>query len=328
MVINRLNEFFLSERWMVNRWQLPVVGLLIAAGLAGTVSALQAAAPQKSKQAVDSTSIASTLHSIALQQQQSTIDTTSIASTLPTPIAQKQQPADNSTPVTAPLPAATPQEQEPTLDSTALSSNWEVAVPQEQEPTLDSIASEPTLKTETPQKTATPKKVAVSHKQEKAVESTVDALPSPKWNRKAQTAHKGTIAQLPTSETSLPDGIYLYGKSSQPGEIGKEYLVFQANQGRVVGALYMPNSEYSCFSGTFNSKQLDLTVANAYNQTAMAHTVARSQPTQLAAVGTINLENTYDSLSYPHTVQLDGYQPISRISDNDKQILNSCQSNP
>lgn len=326
MVINRLNEFFSSERWMVNRWQLPVVGLLIAAGFAGTVSALQAAAPQKSKQAVDSTSIASTLHSIALQQQQSTLDTTSIASTLPTPTPQKQQPTVNPNPVTAPLPATTPQEQEPTLDSTAISSEWEV--PQEQQPTLDSIASEPTLKTETPYKAATPKKVAVSHKQEKAVESTVDALPSLKWNRQAQAAHKGTIAQLPTSETSLPDGIYLYGKSSQPGVIGKEYLVFEANQGRVVGALYMPNSEYSCFSGTFNSKQLDLTVANAYNQTAMAHTVARSQATQLAAVGTINLENTYDSLSYPHTVQLEGYQPISQISDNDKQILTSCQSNP
>ncbi len=326
MVINRLNEFFSSERWMVNRWQLPVVGLLIAAGFAGTVSALQAAAPQKSKQAVDSTSIASTLHSIALQQQQSTLDTTSIASTLPTPTPQKQQPAVNPNPVTAPLPAATPQEQEPTLDSTAISSDWEV--PQEQQPTLDSIASEPTLKTETPYKTATPKKVAVSHKQEKAVESTVDALPSPKWNRQVQAAHKGTIAQLPTSETSLPDGIYLYGKSSQPGEIGKEYLVFEANQGRVVGALYMPNSEYSCFAGTFDSKQLSVTVANAYDQSALSHTVARSQPTQLAAVGTINLENTYDSLSYPHTVQLDGYQPISQISDSDKQMLNSCRSNP
>lgn len=327
MVINRLNQFFSPERWIVNRWQLPLTGLLIVAGVAGTVSALQAAAPQTTKQTVDSTSIASTLHTIALQQ--STLDTTSIASTLPTPAPQTEQLASTSTPATPTLPEATSQEQQPTLESTAINSNWEAPLSQEQEPTLDAIASEPALKTETPPKIAAPQKVAVSQKQEKTVDSTVEAVPSPKWNRQAQTAHKGTIAQKPTSETSLADGIYLYGKSSKPGEIGKEYLVFEANQGRVIGALYMPNSEYSCFAGTFDaSKQLNVTVANAYDQSALSHTVARSQPTQLAAVGTINLENTYDSLSYPHTVQLDGYQPIGQISDSDKQMLNSCRNSP
>jgi hypothetical protein len=74
---------------------------------------------------------------------------------------------------------------------------------------------------------------------------------------------------------------------------------------------------------------MNLTVVNPYDQTAVSHKIARAQPAQIAAVGgQINLDNTYDSLTYPHAVQLDGYQPISQVSDNDKQILNSCRRNP
>ena len=58
------------------------------------------------------------------------------------------------------------------------------------------------------------------------------------------------ISQLPTSNTSIPDGTYLYGQSNQPQQLGKEYIVFQARQGKVIGALYLPNSEESWFYGT------------------------------------------------------------------------------
>jgi hypothetical protein len=93
----------------------------------------------------------------------------------------------------------------------------------------------------------------------------------------------------------------------------------------VIGAMYLPSSEYSCFYGTLDSKNMNLTVVNPYNQTAMSHMIARAQTVQLAAAGgRINLENTYDSLTYPHAVQLEGYQPISQVSASDKQLLNTC----
>ena len=135
------------------------------------------------------------------------------------------------------------------------------------------------------------------------------------------------ISQLPASNQSIPDGTYLYGQASQAQQLGKEYIVFEARQGKVIGAMYLPSSEYSCFYGTMDSKQLNLTVANPYDQTAFSHTVARAQTTQVAATGgNLNIQSGYDSLTYPHAVALDGYQPISKVTDNDKQILNTCRS--
>lgn len=134
------------------------------------------------------------------------------------------------------------------------------------------------------------------------------------------------IAQTPTSTFSIPDGVYLYGQSSEPEQIGTEYIVFEARQGKLLGALYLPHSEFSCFSGTLDSTQMNLTVVNPYDQTALSHTIARAQPQSIAAAGSQpNLQNTYESLTYPHTVALEGYQPVGELSDNDQRILNTCR---
>ena len=143
--------------------------------------------------------------------------------------------------------------------------------------------------------------------------------------QEAQTANSTSVAIAQVPNAAIPDGTYLYGQSSEPEQIGKEYIVFEARQGKVVGALYMPSSEYSCFQGTVDANQMNLTVANPYDQTAFSHTIARTQRSPIAAAGgQINLENTYDSLSYPHAVGLEGYQPINQISENDQRILSSC----
>ncbi|NEO72937.1 MAG: hypothetical protein F6K52_26585 [Moorea sp. SIO3H5] len=135
--------------------------------------------------------------------------------------------------------------------------------------------------------------------------------------------------QATSPNASMPDdGIYFYGESSQPGEIGKEYLVFEANQGNVLGAVYMPQSEYSCFYGTVDSKQMNLTVIDPYNQTALSHTIARQQRSPIAAVGQqLTLDHRYSAMTYPYKVGLEGYQPISYISDGDQEILRVCRDN-
>jgi hypothetical protein len=249
---------------------------------------------------------ASTFKAAAPKAQKQALDSTSVAPLLPPDLA-----------------AVTPPPQEPALDSTALAPNeapsLEAASPEQQESAVDSTAL--ALNEAAPVKAAAPKP------QKRDVDSTAVASPSAKWNRQAQLDSKAIIAQAPSQDASIPDGTYLYGQSSQPQQIGKEYLVFQAHQGKVVGAMYLPNSEYSCFHGTLDSMQMNMTVVNSYDQTAFSHTIARAHPAQLAAAGgQINLENTYDSLSYPYTVALEGYQPLNQVSAQDEKILNTCVS--
>jgi hypothetical protein len=298
----------------------------------------EATTPQQQAPAVDSTSVASNWEATAPQEPEPAVDSPAVPSHLPTATPHKQAKATASTAVASNLKAATPHKQAKATASTAVASNLKAATPHKQAKATASTAVASNLKAATPHKqakatastaVASNLKAATPHKQAKATASTTVTMPSAKWNRQAQGVDKATIAQVRTSVASLPDGTYLYGQSSEPQQIGKEYLVFQVSQGKVRGAMYLPSSEYSCFYGTLESKEMNLTVVNSYDQTGFSQAIARSQPSQIAAAGgQINLQNSYDSITYPHTVKLEGYQPVSQISDNDKQLLNSCQKNP
>ncbi len=54
------------------------------------------------------------------------------------------------------------------------------------------------------------------------------------------------------------DGLYLYGEAPQPKQVSKGYVVFQRQQGKVVGATYFPNSEFECFTGSEKNNTLDV----------------------------------------------------------------------
>ncbi|WP_293021239.1 hypothetical protein [Moorena sp. SIO3I8] len=159
--------------------------------------------------------------------------------------------------------------------------------------------------------------------------SSTIATPAPQPPDQAIDTTARAYTQATSRNASMPDdGIYLYGESSQPGQIGKEYLVFEANQGNVLGAVYMPHSEYSCFYGTLDSKQMDLTVIDPYNQTALSHTISRQQHSPIAVVGErLSLDHRYSAITYPYKVGLEEYQPISSISDSDQEILRVCRDN-
>lgn len=130
------------------------------------------------------------------------------------------------------------------------------------------------------------------------------------------------------ANAAIPDGTYLYGESSQANVLGTEYMVFEARQGRVIGALYLPQSEYSCFYGTLDADKMSLTVANPYDQTALAHVIERQQRSPIAAASSQPiLDDSYTSLSYPHAVGLEGYQPIGELSEQDRQMLEECRGN-
>lgn len=343
-MINNLKGFFSSaQHWPLKGWELPLTGLLLTAGLTATVSTLKTTAPPKTSNTVESPTGLSSLPAIEPIEQEQAIESPSLVA--PSPVEQ----------------ATVPEPQEQARDIPSVKSSWEALIPQspqEQavvspqivEPSVQAVAPrllpEPTVTSPTveapvqrvtpkqPSKVVTSPKVTPPVKKATVPQPPVQVLESPaaaklpaNW-KNSQEANQESIIPVPKANDSLADGTYLYGQSSEPGQIGKEYLVFEARQGKVVGAMYMPSSEFACFHGTLNSRQLNLTIANAYNQTALAHTIAREQPTHIAAAGgQIDLNRAYDSLSYPYSVILDSYQPIAQVSAQDRQMLNTCLSN-
>ncbi|MBW4648013.1 MAG: hypothetical protein KME06_04835 [Kastovskya adunca ATA6-11-RM4] len=150
-----------------------------------------------------------------------------------------------------------------------------------------------------------------------------------KAQQQVQNSDSVVVAAVPvaTSSKAIANGTYLYGQTPQPEQIGQEYLVFEANGGNVVGAMYLPGSEFSCFYGTLQSEKMDLTMVNPYDQTAVSHTIALNQPTEVAYAGNqLRTQDSYDSVTYPHSVQLEGYTPISQVSENDQRLLNTCKA--
>ncbi len=129
-----------------------------------------------------------------------------------------------------------------------------------------------------------------------------------------------------TSRASLPNGTYLYGQAPLGGQMGQEYVVFEVRQGQVVGAFYVPNSEFSCFQGVLENNQMNVTVASTYDNSSLAYQLSQAQPRNLAAVGDGALIEGLNSLTYPHRVGLENFHSISSITANDQQLLATCQA--
>ncbi|MUL36508.1 hypothetical protein [Gloeocapsopsis dulcis] len=130
---------------------------------------------------------------------------------------------------------------------------------------------------------------------------------------------------FPVLRGKLPqqDGVYLYGRAPQPQQIGQEYMVFELHQGKVIGAFYLPYSEFSCFSGNINSGELALIVADAPD----AGEDALAQPQQIATASDPRLEEEFSAISYPYAVALQEYYQLPEVSTSDRQILQTCRNN-
>jgi hypothetical protein len=60
------------------------------------------------------------------------------------------------------------------------------------------------------------------------------------------TAGAETLTAKPAPEQ---DGIHLYGEANAANQLGKGYFIFQQSGQKIVGAVYYPQSEYTCFTG-------------------------------------------------------------------------------
>jgi hypothetical protein len=98
-----------------------------------------------------------------------------------------------------------------------------------------------------------------------------------------------------TSIESKADGLYLYGETPQPKQLTKGYVVFQRQQGKVVGAMYSPNSEFECFTGSQKNSTLDVKSVGVDAQSVTAK---------------INLSNLH---------------PIKTISADEQRLISTCK---
>ncbi len=155
---------------------------------------------------------------------------------------------------------------------------------------------------------------------------TGNATPALSNNSESVKPHQAQVAQA-TPNNQTPDGVYLYGESSQPDQIGKEYMVFEVRQGRVIGAVYMPHSEFNCFHGTLASRKLDLIVNNPFAETADSSPPESNSTTEFAAVGDFpRIGNGDDPINFPLAINLQDYQRIATVSENDQRILGVCKA--
>jgi hypothetical protein len=106
---------------------------------------------------------------------------------------------------------------------------------------------------------------------------------------------------------TLANGTYMYGETSKPGESGREYMVFENRDGVVVGAVFLADSEYSCFSGQVRPRQLDVVVADSYTEAVRPYSVT--------------IESTPGE-----TITGAEYRSISQISTEELNLLQSCRN--
>jgi len=118
--------------------------------------------------------------------------------------------------------------------------------------------------------------------------------------------------------TILEDGIHLYGETSEPNQIGKEYFVFEVNSGDVTGVVYYPRSEFACVYGKMNSQQMNLTLIDPFEQAPYNYSVALQDQSLVASAF---------GQAPGSSVELEGYHRVREVSDNDLRMLNECRSN-
>ena len=117
--------------------------------------------------------------------------------------------------------------------------------------------------------------------------------------------------------TAPTDGTYLYGQSSEAGQIGSTYIVFETRDAKMVGALYMPYSSFDCFYGSVESAQLAMTVISSYDQEAYPYSIAIHRDSAVADAS---------GLASTSTLNLEGFHQINDIDEMSQHVLGVCRT--
>ncbi len=153
--------------------------------------------------------------------------------------------------------------------------------------------------------------------------SSVSQVISQAMSQASATSADVAIASLSSTQSDVllasgfpTDGVYLYGQSPKRDQLGRAYLVFEVSQNRVVGAFYMPNSSFDCFSGAIGNGQLALTITDSYDRSQHPFTLALAPTTTQVAGNNPGVAG----------LNLAGYHRLGTLSDNDQRILQTCKA--
>lgn len=134
-------------------------------------------------------------------------------------------------------------------------------------------------------------------------------------DRSPQPSIQSLASNVSTADV-IADGVYLYGQAPERDQIGAAYMVFEVDQGEVVGAFYMPHSSFDCFYGNVHADRLALTVIDSYERTYHPYAIALEPQDAVATVGNEAIA----------PMGLEGFHPLAEPSENDLRLLSTCQS--
>ena len=113
------------------------------------------------------------------------------------------------------------------------------------------------------------------------------------------------------------DGRYLYGQSSEAGQIGSTYVVFETRNAMIVGALYMPYSSFDCFYGGIEANQLAMTVISSYDQEAYSYSIPIQPDSAVAAAS---------GSASTNSLSLEGFHRIDTLDEMAQHVLGVCRA--
>jgi hypothetical protein len=131
----------------------------------------------------------------------------------------------------------------------------------------------------------------------------------------SQTASSADVNSHPSETTAhFPDGVYFYGESPQLDQLGHGYMVFEARQHKLVGALFLPRSSFDCFYGQVGPNHLGMTVIDSYDRTLHPYQMALEPVAIASSPDAQNLQ-----------FKPEGMHRIAELRDDELGYLETCR---
>lgn len=122
--------------------------------------------------------------------------------------------------------------------------------------------------------------------------------------------------EAPLAVRPIADGLYFFGAADHPDEIGHAYMVFEADNSNIVGAIFMPQSSFDCFRGQVVGNELALQITNSYTQEVHDYPIALATDRDpIATVGSPQLP-----------LELSGFYDLGAPRAAEAELLATCQS--
>ncbi len=116
----------------------------------------------------------------------------------------------------------------------------------------------------------------------------------------------------------VANGVYLFGDTTTPGQLGHEYMVLQVKGSDVIGGFYELDSSFSCFSGTITAQELSLQVQDPQRPDRGLYQVPIYLDNQSATSRFV--------LPYENSLGLQGTYRIDGMGQESQRILDVCRA--